>query len=215
MKYRTRTYYTSSQKALMWERWKEGWTLHQIAHLFNRAHTSVRGILARTGGFRPSQRIRSAKALTLPSAKRSHAHWRMVGHCVDRLEARASTINDQPRTGPQRWTGGLSRYPGRRCRMGPRASFQAVQTGREPGPGQDRVGQASAAVIAGADRRMAQAYLSMRREPARVTRDPLPQPLHSSARRPEEGVAAAFETNTRHAPVSTPHAEDRYPRPDC
>ena len=65
MKYRTRTYYTSSQKALMWERWKEGWTLHQIAHLFKRAHTSVRGKLARTGGFRPSQRIRSAKALTL------------------------------------------------------------------------------------------------------------------------------------------------------
>jgi len=65
MKYRTRTYYTGSQKALMWERWKEGWTLHQIAQLFNRAHTSVRGILAQTGGFRPSQRIRSARALTL------------------------------------------------------------------------------------------------------------------------------------------------------
>ncbi len=45
MKYRTRTYYTDSQKALMWERWKEGWTLHQIAQLFNRAHTSVQGIL--------------------------------------------------------------------------------------------------------------------------------------------------------------------------
>ena len=28
MKYRTRTYYTDAQKALMWERWKEGWTLH-------------------------------------------------------------------------------------------------------------------------------------------------------------------------------------------
>lgn len=65
MKYRTRTYYTDSQKALMWERWKEGWTLHQIAQLFNRAHTSVQGILARTGGFRPAQRCRSAKALTL------------------------------------------------------------------------------------------------------------------------------------------------------
>ena len=47
MKYRTRTYYTDSQKALMWERWKEGWTLHQIAKLFDRAHTSVQGILAR------------------------------------------------------------------------------------------------------------------------------------------------------------------------
>ena len=33
MKYRTRTYYTDSQKALMWERWKQGWTLHQIALL--------------------------------------------------------------------------------------------------------------------------------------------------------------------------------------
>jgi hypothetical protein len=31
MKYRTRTYYTDSQKALMWERWKAGWILHQIA----------------------------------------------------------------------------------------------------------------------------------------------------------------------------------------
>ena len=40
MKYRTRTYYTDSQKALMWERWKEGWTLHQIGQLFDRPHTS-------------------------------------------------------------------------------------------------------------------------------------------------------------------------------
>jgi len=36
MAYRTRTYYTDSQKALMWERWKQGWTLHQIAELIGR-----------------------------------------------------------------------------------------------------------------------------------------------------------------------------------
>jgi IS30 family transposase len=65
MKYRTRIYYTDSQKALMWERWKEGWTLHQIGQLFDRAHTSVQKILAETGGFRPPQRSRSATALTL------------------------------------------------------------------------------------------------------------------------------------------------------
>jgi len=47
MKYRTRTYYTEAQKAVMWERWRQGWTLHQIAHLFDRAHTSVQGILSR------------------------------------------------------------------------------------------------------------------------------------------------------------------------
>ena len=31
MKRRTRTYYTDGQRALMWERWKAGWTLHQLA----------------------------------------------------------------------------------------------------------------------------------------------------------------------------------------
>ena len=65
MKYRTRTYYTDSQKALMWERWKAGWTLHQIAKLFDRAAGSVRGILAQTGGIRPPERHRSRLALTL------------------------------------------------------------------------------------------------------------------------------------------------------
>ncbi|MGO4396644.1 transposase, partial [Variovorax sp. M-6] len=65
MAYRTRTYYTDSQKALMWERWRQGWTLHQIAQLFNRAHTSVQKILSRTGGIRPPQRTRSSRALTL------------------------------------------------------------------------------------------------------------------------------------------------------
>ena len=38
MRDRTRTYYTDAQKALMWERWKEGWSLQQIAQLFNQ-HT--------------------------------------------------------------------------------------------------------------------------------------------------------------------------------
>ena len=33
MKQRPRIYYTESQKALMWERWKDGWTLHEIGHL--------------------------------------------------------------------------------------------------------------------------------------------------------------------------------------
>src|SRR5476651_2399396 len=65
MKYRTRNYYTDSQKALMWERWKEGWTLHQIGQLFDRPHTSIHNILVKTGGIRPPERRRSATALTL------------------------------------------------------------------------------------------------------------------------------------------------------
>jgi hypothetical protein len=50
MKQRPRIYFSDSQKALMWKRWKQGWTLHQIAQLFDRGHTSVQGVLARTGG---------------------------------------------------------------------------------------------------------------------------------------------------------------------
>jgi DNA-binding CsgD family transcriptional regulator len=65
MKYRTRKYYTAEQKALMWERWKEGWTLHQIGQLFDRPHTSIHNILSKTGGIRPPQRRRSRTALTL------------------------------------------------------------------------------------------------------------------------------------------------------
>ena len=65
MTYRTRTYYTDSQKALMWERWKAGWTLHEIGHLFDRRHTSIQGILSRTGGIRLPDRRRSLAALTL------------------------------------------------------------------------------------------------------------------------------------------------------
>ncbi|WP_415798687.1 helix-turn-helix domain-containing protein [Comamonas aquatilis] len=47
------------------ERWKAGWTHHQIAKLFDRGCGSVGGILARTGGIRPPQRYRSRLALTL------------------------------------------------------------------------------------------------------------------------------------------------------
>src|SRR5437588_1267974 len=65
MTYRPRTYYTDSQKALMWERWKAGWTLHQIGHLFDRPHTSIHNVLSRSGGIRPPERRRSLTALSL------------------------------------------------------------------------------------------------------------------------------------------------------
>ena len=52
MKQRARIYYTESQKALMWERWRAGDNLHQIANLFDRHHISVQGILVRTGGLK-------------------------------------------------------------------------------------------------------------------------------------------------------------------
>ena len=65
MKQRPRIHYTENQKALMWERWKQGDSLQMIAQLFDRNHSSIQPILAETGGIRPAPRHRSRLALTL------------------------------------------------------------------------------------------------------------------------------------------------------
>ena len=65
MKYRTRIYYTEEQKTVMWDRWQKGDSMHAIARLFDRGHSSVQGILSATGGIRPLQRSRSSLTLTL------------------------------------------------------------------------------------------------------------------------------------------------------
>jgi len=65
MKYRTRTYYIETQKSQMWDRWQKGESLHTIARLFDRGHSSVSRILSESGGIRPRQRTRSHLSLTL------------------------------------------------------------------------------------------------------------------------------------------------------
>ncbi len=66
MKYRTRTFYTDTQKSEMWDRWERGESLSSIGRRFNRASSSIYPLLARTGGIRPAKRVRSCLALTLP-----------------------------------------------------------------------------------------------------------------------------------------------------
>ncbi len=65
MKQRPRIYYTQEQKNLMWDRWQAGDSTHEIAKLFDRGHSSVRGVLAETGGVRPRPRRRSLRSLSL------------------------------------------------------------------------------------------------------------------------------------------------------
>ena len=50
MKQRPRIYYTESQKALMWERWRKGEYLQRIAQLFDRNHSSMLAGLGRDDG---------------------------------------------------------------------------------------------------------------------------------------------------------------------
>ena len=68
----------------------------QIAHLFDRAHTSVRGILAQTGGIRPARRTRSAIALTLPEREeisRAMAEGKSIRSIAAQLGRAPSTVS--------------------------------------------------------------------------------------------------------------------------
>ncbi|MBL4599386.1 MAG: IS30 family transposase, partial [Rhizobiaceae bacterium] len=65
MKYRQRTFYTDKQKSEMWDRWQRGESMSSIGRGFDRASSSIYPLLARTGGIRPPDRMRSRLALTL------------------------------------------------------------------------------------------------------------------------------------------------------
>ena len=96
MKQRPKVYYSEAQKALMWERWKQGEPLHQIAQLFDRHHSSIRGILGETGGIRPAQRHRSPVALTLAEREeisRSLAAGHSIRFIAGLLKRAPSTIS--------------------------------------------------------------------------------------------------------------------------
>ena len=64
MNRRTRIVYTEAQKTLMCDRWQKGDSMHDIASLFDRYHSSVQRNLTENGGIRPKKRKRSPLALT-------------------------------------------------------------------------------------------------------------------------------------------------------
>jgi IS30 family transposase len=121
MKYPPRIYYTEADKALMWDRWQKGESLHAIASHFGRSHSSIRGILARTGGIRPPPRRRSRLALTL--AEREEISRGLVAGQSIRSIALAlgrapSTVSREVRRNGGR--------PRRSSRLGPSNTAQAL-----------------------------------------------------------------------------------------
>ena len=124
MKYRTRIYYTETDKALMWERWRQGESLQSIAQLFDRNHSAIGGILSRTGGIRPPPRCRSALALEL-SEREEISRGVMAGRSM-RTMARAlgraaSTVSRE-----------IGRNGGRRAYRANEADASAWQRARRP-----------------------------------------------------------------------------------
>ncbi|MEH6648369.1 helix-turn-helix domain-containing protein, partial [Sulfitobacter sp.] len=65
MKYRRRVFFTDKQKSEIWDRWQRGESMSSIGRVFDRGSSSIYPLLARTGGIRPPDRVRSRLALTL------------------------------------------------------------------------------------------------------------------------------------------------------
>jgi IS30 family transposase len=141
MKRRPRIFYTDSQKALMWERWREGESLHQIARLFDRAHSSVQNILAETGGIRPAQRCRSQLALTLVE-REEISRAVVAGHSVRsialRLERSPSTVSRE-----------IKRNGGQACYRAAQADQAAWDRARRPKRCKLAQNRALARIVAG------------------------------------------------------------------
>ena len=124
MKYRTRIHYTEADKVLMWERWRQGESLHAIARLFDRNHSAIGGILARTGGIRPAARRRSVLALKL-SEREEISRGVMAGRST-RTMARAL------RRAPSTVSREIGRNGGRPAYRAGEADASAWQRARRP-----------------------------------------------------------------------------------
>ena len=124
MKRRPRIYYSESQKALMWERWRKGESLQQIAQLFDRNHSSIERILAESGGISPAPRSRSSLALTLAEREeisRALASGQSNCSIAALLERAPSTISRE-----------IRRNGGRRCYRANQADQAAWDRARRP-----------------------------------------------------------------------------------
>jgi len=111
-KRRRRIYLTHAEKAVMWDRWKQGDSTHAIARLLDTSHTSIRRNLVATGGIRPLQRKRSRLALSL-SEREELSRGIVAGYSI---RAIAAALGRSPST--------ISREL---CRNGGREHYRANQ----------------------------------------------------------------------------------------
>ena len=143
----------------MWARGKEGWTMHQIAQLFDRGHSSIHRIIAESSGIQPPQRRRSQLALTLVE-REEISRALVTGHSIRSIAARIgrapSTVSREIKR-----NGGQASY---RASQADSAACERAHRPKRCKLAQNRalagiVAEAARTVVARADCRLAQAYL--------------------------------------------------------
>jgi len=192
MKQRPRIYYTETDKALMWDRWQKGESLGSIARHFGRSHSSIQGILARTGGIRPASRRRSRLALTLAEREeisRGVVAGQSLGSIATSLGRAPSTVSRD-----------INRNGGRQIYRANKANQAAWDRAHRPKTCKLMENRALARIVASKLRKLwspeqIAGWLKRtypdRRELPGVTRVDLSQPVHPGPGRLEEGAVAA------------------------
>lgn len=212
MKQRRRIYYTDSQKALMWERWRKGESLQQIAQLFDRNHSSVQRILAETGGIQPKQRRRSSLALTL--AEREEISRSVVAG--DSIRAIANRLGRAPSTISRE----LKRNGGMQGYRANNADQLAWERAHRPQICKLVRNRELAQVVASKLRLQwspeqiagwLKHVYAVNRD-YQVSHETIYHSLHTSSRCAKKGTARAFTALASHAPFASSHDEDRRPR---
>ena len=123
---RQRRSISNTQRSEIWDCWKRGETLHDIGRKFDRRHTTIFGVLAPSGGIRPSVRKRSQCALTL--AEREEISRGLVAELSMRAIAKvlgrsASTISRE-----------IAHNGGKRLYRATKADQRAWDTALRPKP---------------------------------------------------------------------------------
>src|SRR3954469_6960085 len=161
MKQRPRIYYSAAQRSEIWDRWQAGEPMSSIGRRFDRESSSVFSVISPTGGIRPSARCRAKQALSLPE-REEISRWLSM-RCSLRSIARhlgrsASTISREVQCngGPDRYrAAGSDQAAWDRA-----AASKAMQAGLPPLLETDSIELATAAMVRGADCRLAKTHIS-------------------------------------------------------
>jgi hypothetical protein len=163
--------------------------MSSIGRRFDRESSSVFSVISPTGGIRPPDRTVPNRCSASLNGRRYLDGSVCAARCCrlrytwDDLHQPSAVKSSEWRVEP------LSGCPVRSGCLGSSAASQALQAGLPSVPEADSIDLAAAAMVTGANCRLAQAHISGGISKAGVTRDDLSQPIHSGAWRAEKGAS--------------------------
>src|SRR6202167_3066287 len=205
---------SAEQKAELWKRWKAGQSLNEIGRALGKDHVVVHFVLACHGGIAPPARRRSRRVLTL--AEREDISRGIASGCAMRVIARG--LHRSPSTISRE----ITRHGGRTQYRANAADQQAWESAVRPKPcrlathselQQMVASKLMPGLVAATGFRVAEDGVPERREPARVSRNDLSQPVHTSAGSAETGVGAASAIQAADPPLAARQRSRALARP--